>query len=349
MEENESSPLSMDIPTEEFCFDIALHPHLNITVAGMVSGDVHVIGYDQLQWRRITTISSHHKTAVRSVLFSSDGCVMFTGSSDKTVQCYDVQNQSSVWQTKKRHHKAPINAVCLIEEGNLIAAGDDTGLINLFDMRAGGNPVQSYDEHGDFVTGFTLAPPGTRLVSSSGDGTIGIYDVRRGRVLAFPKVPSRNDEMLCIDMCQHSNRVVCGSSKGHLYSWDIDDMEKLDLYHKLKGNVKEVSKIVMLKNTQDIHLDVAMTGARDGVIRSLVVTPHEERLVGVVGDVGEGSVECLAVCPRTGLILAASEEFLRWYDISAYMDPAKLKTMIDNALRIDNPTVGESSYEGGNR
>jgi len=344
-------PLTTDIPTEAFCFDLAFHPNRDLLVAAMVTGEVHVVGYNSEGWGRLTTIQAH-KLAVRSVMFSSDGGAMFTCSSDKTVQCYDTAQQQVAWKTKKRHHKGPVNAVQLIEEGNMIAAGDDSGIVALYDMRAGGVPVQLYDEHGDFVTGFTLAQPGYRLVSSSGDGTIGVYDVRKGKVIAFPDIPDKNDEMLCVDMMQFSNRVVCGTGKGHVVSWDIDNLERLDQYHKLRGNVKEVSTLHVIRDSTDgkapralEKVEVAISGARDGIIRGVVITPHQERILGVIGDVGDSGVECAAVCQRNGIMVAACEDSIRWFDVAAYTNPVQLEEILAKSKQEVDGSGGQSDHD----
>jgi len=80
-------------------------------------------------------VFNHHTDSVRSIVFSPDGNMIYTGSKDKSIS---VITNGSVQVKLDEAHPAPVHCITHIENGNIIASGDDDGLIKVWDLRMAG-------------------------------------------------------------------------------------------------------------------------------------------------------------------------------------------------------------------
>ncbi len=85
-----------------------------------------------------------------------------------------------VWSTPRR---IPATAVAWRPGGDLLAFGDENGMVRLFDAAAG-TEMTVYRGHGGRVTDLAWTPDGARLASAGGDRRVLIWDAASGREVA---------------------------------------------------------------------------------------------------------------------------------------------------------------------
>lgn len=97
----------------------------------------------------------------------------------------------------------------------LFATGDDDGAVKLWDVRQQ-REVASFTAHEDYVSDFTHSPTADSktLISTSGDGTLAAYNMRRG------KLDERSDqnetELLSCVPLKRGKLLVAGSNEASL-------------------------------------------------------------------------------------------------------------------------------------
>lgn len=113
--------------------------------------------------------------------------------------------------TTKNAHDASINRIKWLTN-SLLASGDDNGLvkvssyslpsppfsfipIQLWDPRQS-HAIRSYDHHFDYITDFLWLQHANQLVTSSGDATLSVIDVRKSTPLAHSE--DQEDELLSL-------------------------------------------------------------------------------------------------------------------------------------------------------
>lgn len=79
---------------------------------------------------------AYHSESCRQVEFSPDGNILYTGSSDGSI---GVISNGVLEGRLTNAHPVPINKLMHIENGVIIATGDDDGLIKIWDLRIAGN------------------------------------------------------------------------------------------------------------------------------------------------------------------------------------------------------------------
>jgi len=199
---------------------------------------------------------------------------------------------------------APSRLLSISEE--LLATGDDDGVVRLWDPRKSGGPVHSYDHHYDWITDMLWCPhldaprvsreemqkrkrketatvpeSRERLVCTSGDATMSVIDVRAGKK-GVEVSEDQEDELLSVAALQNGKKLVVGTQLGVLSLW-APSRGLLDHVDRFVGHPASVDTMCALDD------DTVLTGSSDGLIRVVQLFPH--KLLGIVGDHDEMPVE----------------------------------------------------------
>jgi hypothetical protein len=153
----------------------------------------HVIGHPTANWRLSRVGMLEHSSewkllgskAVYEVASSLDGRRIASGSSDKTVQLWDVAS-GSLQHTL--HHDSEVRAVTFSPNGQLLAgSGDKT--VQLWDVASGS--LQHTLHHEDWVEAVEFSPDGRLLAAGAGGSRAVLYTVqpRQGRLPVVPSSP----------------------------------------------------------------------------------------------------------------------------------------------------------------
>jgi len=262
---------------------------------------------------------------LRSVRFTQDGASFVCGSSDGTLSVLAVGGEV-VWRKAESHGGqggtggrtgAPVNVVRPYGTG-MVATGDEEGGVRLWDLRA--PPTSSapvvFDKQKDVITSLTMEEGKGTLLATSGDGTLGVYDVRKQRMAA--RSEEDEEELLSGAIIKGGGAVVTGTQDGPLLIWDWDKWVwgEGDVHggpEKFTGHPESVDALLALDG------DTLVTGSSDGIIRLITIRPN--KLVGIVGEHGDDPVERLAFS-RDKRILASSshDDAVRLWDVGYLQD-----------------------------
>ncbi len=75
---------------------------------------------------------NYHTDSVRQVVFSPDGNLLYTSSSDMSI---GVISNGKLEGRITGAHAAPINSLLHVENNVILASGDDDGMIKIWDLR----------------------------------------------------------------------------------------------------------------------------------------------------------------------------------------------------------------------
>jgi len=203
-----------------------------------------------------------------------------------------------------------------LSSAHTFAVGYDDGRIGIFDKRAaleGGAPAVEFDKQTDFVSDLALAgPSGHQLVSSSGDGTVALFDIRKGKMVARSE-DDADDEMLSLCVMKGGKKVVCGHQSGviGIYSWGYWN-DCSDRFPGHPGSVDTMAKV---------DEDVLLTGSSDGLIRIVSVLPN--KALGVVGEhLADTPIEKLCLEPRQSrtLLSISHDNIVKFWSVGELLD-----------------------------
>ncbi|KNC87037.1 hypothetical protein SARC_00847 [Sphaeroforma arctica JP610] len=200
---------------------------------------------------------SFHKESVRAMQFSSDGKHIFTASADKSMRLLDMETGTSMREITSAHTDA-INVLCMVED-NLLVSGDDGGVIKIWDVRQAGVAL-TYDECEDFISDITYHQPTNSVLTTSGDGTLSIFNVKNPRKPFFvQRSDYMDEELLSVCVMKNGKKVVCGTQEGiiSIFSWG----QWGDCSDRFPGHPLSIDTILPLTE------GICLTGSSDGLIR----------------------------------------------------------------------------------
>jgi len=139
----------------------------NLIAAGVGSGDIILL--DAITGIQ-TSILPGHADWVRSVVFSSDGKFLISGSDDKTVNLWDVQTGGII---KTFHgHTSDIYSVSISMDHTMVASGSRGRTIRLWDTQTG-ECCYIIDKFSGEVSSVKFSPTNPQLlISGSSDHTV---------------------------------------------------------------------------------------------------------------------------------------------------------------------------------
>uniref|UniRef100_UPI0029552C41 WD repeat-containing protein 55 n=1 Tax=Panthera onca TaxID=9690 RepID=UPI0029552C41 len=257
--------------------------------------------------------SGHHLKSCRAVVFSEDGQKLVTVSKDKAIHVLDVE-QGRLERRISKAHGAPINSLLLVDE-HVLATGDDTGGIRLWDQRKEG-PLMDMRQHEEYIADMTLDPAKKLLLTASGDGCLGVFNIRRRRfeLLSEPQ----SGDLTSVTLMKYGKKVACGSSEGTIYLFNWNGFGATSDRFALRAE----SIDCMVPVTESL----LCTGSTDGIIRAVNILPN--RVVGTVGQHAGEPVEKLALS-HCGCFLASSghDQRLKFWNM------AELRTVVVDDYR----------------
>lgn len=120
------------------------------------------------------------KIAVASMAFSPNGRILAIGCKDKTIRFLDI----STGQLHKTliGHQSDVLSVAFSPDGRTMASGSNDETVKIWDV-ASGTTLKTLKGHKNFVSSVVYRPDGKMLASGSWDETVILWDVEMGRAL----------------------------------------------------------------------------------------------------------------------------------------------------------------------
>ena len=144
-------------------------------------------------WPTNQLVLQGHTSSVVSVVFSSDGRHIVSGSSDQTIRVWDAQTGGQVGNPLQGHTNL-VNSVAFSPDGRHIVSGSRDQTIQVWDAQTGGqvgNPLQG---HPGRVNSIAFSPDGRYIVSGSEDQTIRVWDVQASIIWQVGNIPQKHTQ-----------------------------------------------------------------------------------------------------------------------------------------------------------
>ncbi|NXJ84398.1 WDR55 protein, partial [Trogon melanurus] len=304
----EREPRLRDTP-EDICFEatanaIALHPGRPLLAAGDVDGDVYLFSYSCTEGEnRQLWSSGHHLKSCRDVVFSPDGQKLLTVSKDKSIHLLTVEEGRLETRFPKAHGSA-LNCVLPIDN-HIFATGDDVGALKVWDLRKGDAILEARQQE-EYISAMAVDGNGKILLTASGDGTLGVFNVKRRRfeLLSEPQ----NGDLTSVALLKRGRKVACGSSEGTVYLFNWDGFGAASDRFALRA--ESVDCMVPITDS------IVCVGSMDGVIRAVNILPN--RVLGCVGQHLGEPIEQLAVASDGRLLAScAHDQKVKFWDVSS--------------------------------
>mmetsp|Transcript_18482 Transcript_18482/g.31636 ORF Transcript_18482/g.31636 Transcript_18482/m.31636 type:complete len:299 (+) Transcript_18482:239-1135(+) len=216
----------------------------------------------------------YHTDSCRALEFSPDGNVIYTASKDQSLAL--ITNGVLAGRIENAH-AAPIYSLLHLDGGNIIASGDDDGTIKIWDLRMAAqgkkqSVVMEFKEHEGTVQKMTFSRETQQLLSASGDGMMGVFDLRKKELYAMSD--NFEEDLTSIMIMKGGTKVLASASDGiiNIFSWDWFG----DCNDRIVGHPGSIDTMIKYDD------DTVITGCEDGLIRAVSVLPN--KIISILGD-----------------------------------------------------------------
>lgn len=228
-----------------------------------------------------TVVQTGHYAAVTAVCYSSDGKLIATGSSDKTVKLWRRSDGLEI-----RSYKGSLSAIrCLAInlQTTLILAVGGNGSVLIWDLNTG-EIIRQLDPDADRFTCASFHPDGTRIVTGSYKSYISVWDIKSGqKVMDFKAKPAEHEyakgyaypEAGSVSWSRDGKYLIAGVADYTAILWDAATGNEIRKYKKIRATCTScISEAVItpdnkfIINTSDDTIKV-FDRESGAVIRSL--------------------------------------------------------------------------------
>lgn len=168
-----------------------------------------------------------HTAAVNGVAILADGAQVVSGSDDKTVRIWQVDNGQVVRQFET---PSPIKSLCLSGDGKQIVTGHEDAKIRVWNVAAGeaGKPevvVKEIAGHNGPVTVLTtMLPPGPQVVSGCQDGNVRVIDITSGNAV---KTMGHGAPIASVAVRADGKVIASGSTNAGAKLWKFENQQMI--------------------------------------------------------------------------------------------------------------------------
>ncbi|XP_026475749.1 WD repeat-containing protein 55 homolog [Ctenocephalides felis] len=301
-----------DINTEEFNADICFHPKNDLLGVANMLGDIQIYKYSTDANELIATHECHLKSC-RDIEFSDDGNILYSTAKDKSIVLTDVESGKFI-RNYEEAHEVPAYCLTIIDE-NIFATGDDDGCVKIWDLRVKEqDPLFSLKKCEDYISDMITNDHKKYLVCSSGDGSLTTININMRKI--HVQSEEYEEELTCLGLYNYETKIVAGSSKGRLYSFNWNEF---GLHcDSLPGPKRLISCLIPVTE------NIVVSSGEDGILRATHLSP--QRHLGVVGQ-HNLFVESMDIS-NDGTIIASSSHNndIKFWNIQYFEDYEKANT-----------------------
>uniref|UniRef100_A0A6B2LAD8 Uncharacterized protein n=1 Tax=Arcella intermedia TaxID=1963864 RepID=A0A6B2LAD8_9EUKA len=173
------------------------------------------IGSTKQDMRRCLT---GHQSKVTCGQFTPNGDKAITGSHDRTLKIWDLQNRVCL---KTFSATSAVHDLSVSRDGSFVVSGHQDCTVRFWDMRSGQMLADLSKIHSKLITGVSISPDGTKVLSLSRDFSLKIINSFTHEVELTIKHPKYRNAPKARGCWSPDGRLVAaGSEEGETFIWD---------------------------------------------------------------------------------------------------------------------------------
>ena len=285
----------------------------------------------------VNTIKAH-VSIVDDLSVTSDGAMMVSGSSDKTVRVWDLK--TGLEMHTLLGHADYVTGVAVSADGHLAVSSSHDTTLKVWDPHKG-EELLTLSGHENWVTCVALTQDARIAVSGSTDNTIRVWDTGSGQLLRT--LSGHDDHVQKVAVMSRQRRILSASWDRTLRYWDLDTGDELAV---LDATEDLAFTAVAVSSDERIAVWACGVGQTNTIVTAWNLS-EDRKLATFIGHTR--MIKSVAISPDGRR--AASASWDRTIKIWDLVHRGHLRTFVDNdyvaVVRfLDTRHVISGSYEG---
>lgn len=204
---------------------LTLSPDQRTVAAACNDGSIHLWGAATGEYLRAYVHTpardSHMECRVPSAAFSPDGLRLASAGVDKLVKVWTLADGDAI---ELIGHEATVRAIAFHPTRNVLASGEDAGVIRLWNPQTG-DTLGFLPRMSHAVFALAFSPDGYVLASGTADGIVTLWDIESHRELL--RLGDSSDGMtFSVDFSPDGNHLAAAQSGGVVRVWNLSHFDR---------------------------------------------------------------------------------------------------------------------------
>ena len=292
-------------------FSLAFSPDSKILVSAQ-NGQIHL---RELENPECCYQLQGHKGLIRSVDFSSDGRTLASGSADRQIKLWDIQNIHDGKEILRlKEHENWVWSVVFSPDGQTLASGGEDNTIRIWNVKTGAC-TRVIMGHSQWVCAIAFNPRDSTIASGSADSTVKLWDVNTGKCIRT--LDEHTDVVYSVAFSPDGKILATGSEDKTIKLWNPITGECL---HTLRQHTQQVYSVAFSPDGK-----MLASGSGDTTINLWQV--ETGKLLHTLADGHTLPIRCVAFSPDGKLIASGGEdEKIQLWDIDTYQSFKQLNS-----------------------
>ncbi|OMJ95020.1 hypothetical protein SteCoe_1719 [Stentor coeruleus] len=266
-----------------------------------------------------------HTRFVLSVAISHDNKYIASGSDDKYIRIWDLQQKKQEFYFEG--HKSSVQALSFTPDGKKLISGSKDSMIIVWDLQERCKKCEFKGYIGE-IWGLAVTVNSDIVLSASNDGLVIAWNI--DDLSEISKLSGHEDAVLCIGISNNGEFCISGSSDKSLIIWDLATYKQKN---KLLGHRNAVCAIALFKDNKN-----AVSGSVDKTIR---IWDLESLSQIIIIQAHKNIVRSVAVSSDGSFVVSASyDKIIKIWDIK---NVSLYKEMIGHIGEINSIVITEDN------
>ncbi|TFK74111.1 WD40 repeat-like protein [Pluteus cervinus] len=169
-------------------------------------------------WTSDIVVVEGHNDLVSSVVYSSDGKHIISGSYDQTIRIWDATTGQAIMDPLCGHTESVLSVACS-PDGRQIVSGSSDRTVRIWDAITGQLVMDPLQGHTGTVLSVAYSPNGRYIISGSHDTTVRIWNTLTGQPVLDP-LQGHTYSIMAVAFSPDSRYIVSGSRNGMIRIWN---------------------------------------------------------------------------------------------------------------------------------